>query len=153
MTEELATIETTDTLATGNNVNAFADGIMRKVSEQGYFATFDTEAMSGRKKLYKATNAASLLRDFMNTPIQAVGFVFSPTTVTTETGETDTVVGGYIIDKDGNAYVSSSGGVCKSILQIISQFGDPETWDEPLTVVCKETNTAKGRRYKFLDVE
>ena len=138
-------------IATTNG--GFMERIIQHVREEGFFCTFDTSKLSGQKKLYKATNASKLLRDFMETPLPVADFVFSPTTVTTEAGETEQVMGVYLVDNQGNAYVSSSNGVIRSAMQILSMFGQPSTWDEPLTVVCRETNTAKGRRIKFLDVE
>lgn len=132
--------------------STFADRIMQEVSEAGFFATFDTSKVEGQKKLYKATNASKLLREYMETPLAVVDFVFSPTTVTTEQGETEQVMGVYLMDKDGTAYVSSSNGVIRSALQIIAMFGNPAEWEEPLEVVCRESNTAKGRRYKYLDL-
>lgn len=127
--------------------------IVSDVRDLGFYTTFDTDSMSGRKRLYKATNASVLLRDYMETPIEVEHIAFAPTSVTDDDGEAKTVMGVFIIDVDGNSYVSSSSGVIKSAAQIIEQLGKPDTWDEPVKVVCKETNTAKGRRYKFLDVE
>ena len=130
----------------------FSERIVQHVREEGFFSTFPTDNLEGQKLLYKATNASKLLRDFMETPLAITAFVFSPTTVTTEVGDVEQVMGVYLVDSAGTAYVSSSNGVIRSAMSIMSMFGDPEGWAEPLTVVCRETNTAKGRRFKFLDV-
>lgn len=130
----------------------FSERIVQHVREEGFFSTFPTDNIEGQKLLYKATNASKLLRDFMETPLDVTAFVFSPTTVTTEVGDVEQVMGVYLIDTAGTAYVSSSNGVIRSAMNIMSMFGDPQGWSEPLTVVCRETNTAKGRRFKFLDV-
>lgn len=131
---------------------SFSERIIQHVREEGFFSTFPTDNLEGQKLLYKATNASKLLRDFMETPLAITAFVFSPTAVTTEAGDVEQVMGVYLIDSAGTAYVSSSNGVIRSAMNIMSMFGDPEGWSEPLTVVCRETNTAKGRRFKFLDV-
>lgn len=151
MADEIMVMEESNELAP--NTGGFMERIIQHVREEGFYCTFDTSGMKGQKQLYKATNASKLLRDFMETPLEVTDFVFSPTTVTTEAGETEQVMGVYLIDKQGTAYVSSSNGVIRSAMQIIAMFGEPSGWDEPLTVVCRETNTAKGRRFKFLDVE
>lgn len=130
----------------------FADRIINQVREAGFYATFDTSERTGQVKLYKATNASRLLREYMETPLAIVDFVFTPTAVTTETGETEQVMGVYLIGDNGATYVSSSNGVIRSSIQIISMLGEPATWGEPLMVVCRESNTAKGRRYKYLDL-
>lgn len=135
-----------------NEEMTFSERIVQHVREEGFFSTFPTDSLEGQKLLYKATNASKLLRDFMETPLAVTAFVFSPTTVTTEAGDVEQVMGVYLIDSAGTAYVSSSNGVIRSAMNIMSMFGNPEGWSEPLTVVCRETNTAKGRRFKFLDV-
>lgn len=135
-----------------NEEMTFSERIVQHVREEGFFSTFPTDTLEGQKLLYKATNASKLLRDFMETPIAVTSFVFSPTAVTTEAGDVEQVMGVYLIDSAGTAYVSSSNGVIRSAMNIMSMFGDPKGWPEPLTVVCRETNTAKGRRFKFLDV-
>lgn len=137
---------------TGHDEMTFSERIVQHVREEGFFSTFPTDNLEGQKMLYKATNASKLLRDFMETPLAITAFVFSPTTVTTEVGDVESVMGVYLIDSAGTAYVSSSNGVIRSAMNIMSMFGDPQGWSEPLTVVCRETNTAKGRRFKFLDV-
>lgn len=137
---------------TGHDEMTFSERIVQHVREEGFFSTFPTDNLEGQKMLYKATNASKLLRDFMETPLAITAFVFSPTTVTTEVGDVEQVMGVYLIDSAGTAYVSSSNGVIRSAMNIMSMFGDPQGWSEPLTVVCRETNTAKGRRFKFLDV-
>jgi hypothetical protein len=135
-----------------NEEMSFSERIIQHVREEGFFSTFPTDNLEGQKLLYKATNASKLLRDFMETPIAVTSLVFSPTAVTTEAGDVEQVMGVYLIDSAGTAYVSSSNGVIRSAMNIMSMFGDPQGWSEPLTVVCRETNTAKGRRFKFLDV-
>lgn len=55
-----------------------------------------------------------------------------------------------LIDKDGNSYFSMSTGISNSVNSILSTFGQPDTWDEPLGVILKEQNTSGGNRiYKI----
>lgn len=150
MADEMMIVENETALA--NSGNTFADRIINQVREAGFYATFDTSERTGQVKLYKATNASKLLREYMETPLPIVDFVFTPTAVTTETGETEQVMGVYLVGADGTTYVSSSNGVIRSAIQIISMLGVPSTWTEALNVVCRESNTAKGRRYKYLDL-
>lgn len=151
MADEIMMMESEQGIAK-NDEMTFSERIISHVREEGFFSTFPTDNLEGQKLLYKATNASKLLRDFMETPLAITAFVFSPTTVTTEAGDTEQVMGVYLIDSAGTAYVSSSNGVIRSAMNIMSMFGDPQGWSEPLTVVCRETNTAKGRRFKYLDV-
>lgn len=151
MADEITMMDSEQGIAKSSGMT-FSERIVQHVREEGFFSTFPTDNFEGQKLLYKATNASKLLRDFMETPLAITAFVFSSTTVTTEVGDVEQVMGVYLIDSAGIAYVSSSNGVIRSAMNIMSMFGDPEGWAEPLTVVCRETNTAKGRRFKFLDV-
>lgn len=150
MADEIMMMDSEQGIA--KNEMTFSERIVQHVREEGFFSTFPTDNLEGQKLLYKATNASKLLRDFMETPLAITALVFSPTTVTTEVGDVEQVMGVYLIDSAGTAYVSSSNGVIRSAMNIMSMFGDPQGWSEPLTVVCRETSTAKGRRFKFLDV-
>ncbi len=135
------------------NGNGFAQKIVQEVNEQGFYTTLDIETMDGKKKLYSATNACDLLREYMETPLHIVAITFSPSEISDEDGNPITTLGVYLTDENGQTYSSTSTGVLKSAMRILAQFGEPETWGGALTLVCKETNTSKGRRYKFLDVE
>lgn len=151
MVDEIMMVDSEQGIAKNEKLT-FSERIAQHVRREGFFSTFSTDNLEGQKLLYKATNASKLLRDFMETPLAITAFVFSPTTVTTEVGDVEQVMGVYLIDSAGTAYVSSSNGVIRSAMNIMCMFGDPKGWPEPLTVVCRETNTAKGRRFKFLDV-
>lgn len=135
------------------NGNGFAQKIVQEVNEQGFYTTLDIATMEGKKKLYSATNASVLLRDYMETPLDITAITFSPSEISDEDGNPITTLGVYLTDDNGQTYSSTSTGVLKSAMRILAQFGEPDTWGGALTVVCKETNTSKGRRYKFLDVE
>lgn len=135
------------------NGNGFAQKIVQEVNEQGFYTTLDIATLEGKKKLYSATNASVLLRDYMETPLDITAITFSPSEISDEDGNPITTLGVYLTDENGQTYSSTSTGVLKSAMRILAQFGEPDTWGGALTVVCKETNTSKGRRYKFLDVE
>lgn len=135
------------------NGNGFAQKIVQEVNEQGFYTTLDISTMEGKKALYSATNASELLRDFMETPLAIENITFAPSEISDEDGNPLTTLGVFLTDENGTTYSSTSTGVLKSAMRILAQFGEPTEWGEPLCVVCKETNTSKGRRYKFLDVE
>lgn len=134
--------------------NTVYDKIMSQVIDYGFCATFSTDDRAGQKKLYKARNASFLLRDYMETPLEIVDAAWAPSEVSGEDGEIKTVMAVYLIDVEGNTYLSTSNGVCSSAAELFNMSGELESFgEEPITVVCRETNTAKGRRYKYLDVE
>ena len=135
------------------NGNGFAQKIVQEVNEQGFYTTLDISTMEGKKALYSATNASQLLRDFMETLLEITNITFAPSEISDEDGNPLTTLGVFLTDENGTTYSSTSTGVLKSAMRILAQFGEPTEWGEPLSIVCKETNTSKGRRYKFLDVE
>ena len=136
----------------GIAADGFFNSIAETVNSQGYYASFDTTNDEGRTALFNSTNSCVLLRDYMNKEIEVAEIVFASTDITDEAGELQTVMGVYLIDTKGVSYVSSSTGVIKSVARMVAMLGEPKNWSAPKVVVCKETNTAKGRRYKFLEL-
>ena len=61
-----------------------------------------------------------------------------------EESETTVAVRTVLIDKDGKAYQAVSKGVYNSIKQIINIFGEPSTWEDPLTVEVKQVKVKRG---------
>lgn len=139
---------------TGTNAGivSFKDTLMTDVLEQGYYSTFAVETMEDKKNLYRARNDNELLKDLGSEPIDLVGFVLDTTQIVDEQFGAKTVPCVHLIDASGRVYQSCSSGVVTSACDLISSFGEPDTWDGPLQVVCKETNTNRGYRYKYLAV-
>ena len=141
-------------IATTNDQNAvmtFSDALMQDVCEQGYWASFDVQTMEDKKVLFSAREDNLLLKDFMGVVIPLVGVVIDTVEVNGENG-LRAVPCVHLIAEDGKVYQSARNGVLKTTCKLISSFGNPSTWTEPLDVVCKETTTAKGFRYKFLSL-
>ena len=162
MAEEILTAEESQDLAIIETSDAIAEfgaggGFFKKVAEHlltvGYYATFPTEDLASRKRLLAATRGdVKLLRDFMGAEIEVADLVFEQTKVTDDEGLPLLTVGVVIIDTDGVAYKSTSNGVVESAGKLIEMLGTPDTWGgESVVVICKETTTARGRRYKYLD--
>ena len=131
---------------------SFKENLLVDVNEQGYYATFDVETMADKKRLFSARNDNKLLRDHMNEQIEVEGFVIDTKQINDSELGVKTVPCVHIISVDGNVYQSASTGVVSSVCEIISSFGRPDTWTEPVHVECRETTTAQGFRYKYLDV-
>lgn len=131
-------------------ITSFSDVLMQDVTEQGYWASFKVETMEDKKRLYSARNDNLLLKDFMGVVIEVKDIVLDTQTVNDANFGAKTVPCCHIVSIDGNTYQSLSSGVVRSACDLMSSFGMPETWDEPLQVVCKETDTNQGYRYKYL---
>lgn len=136
----------------GNTIVSFADTLMQEVTEQGYWASFPVETMEEKKVLFSARNDNELLRDHMGEVIPLVGVVLDTQVINDPQFGAKTVPCVHLIAEDGKVYQSASTGVVQKACQIISSFGMPDTWGEPIEVVCKETTTNAGFRYKYLAV-
>lgn len=133
---------------------SFYDRIENDVNVNGALTTIDTSTIDGKKKLYKAKNASEPLGSFMETPLQIEDIAFVPVTITDEeTGEVYDQLGVVLVDTDGKAYMSSASGVVRSAADLLATFADAERrLPEPISVVCRERNTRRGRRFKYLDI-
>ena len=153
MTEEIIQEETAIVAQSNNQIMSFADTLMTDVTEQGYWASFPVVTMEDKKILYSARNDNELLRDHMGEEIDLAGIVLDTQVINDATVGAKTVPCVHLIATNGKVYQSASSGVVNSACDIISNFGTPDTWgDETVTVVCKETTTNNGFRYKFLAV-
>lgn len=140
-------------VAAGEKPITAIDKLLHAVNEHGYYASFDTETIEGKKLLYNARQSGISLGKYMDTPIDMTGYVFTPTKMLDkDTGEMKTMLAVVIVDAEGTLYFSAANGVCRSVAAISETFGSPDTWDAPLTVVCKSATTNAGNVYKYLDI-
>ena len=70
-----------------------------------------------------------------------------------EKGEIKTKFRTIIFDKDGKTYVTASYGIYNSIAKIMSAFGEPNTWENPLPVKVVERPLGDGRNALGLKLE
>lgn len=150
-TAEIMAEETGIQKAQPARITSFADNLMVDVTEQGYWASFKVETMDDKKVLFAARNDNAMLKDHMGEVIDLVGVVIDTKTINDAQVGAKTVPCVHLIDASGKVYQSASTGVVNSACDIMSTFGMPDTWgDEPLQVVCKETTTNSGNRFKYL---
>ena len=69
-----------------------------------------------------------------------------------ENGEIKTKFRTILFDKDGKTYVTASYGIYNSLSKIISAFGEPQTWEEPLSVTVVERPLGDGRNALALKI-
>lgn len=138
---------------TGGQIVSFTDNLMTDVSEQGYWASFPVVTMEEKKMLYTARHDNELLKDHMGEEIELAGIVLDTQVINDAMVGAKTVPCVHLIARNGKVYQSASRGVVTTACDIISDFGNPDTWgDEVVKVVCKETTTNAGNRYKYLAV-
>lgn len=111
------------------------------------YTSLDVTSTAGRKKLYNITNRPDHnISDFINKPISITDiYVDVNARPNRETGEIEDKPRTVLIDTNGESYIAGvSVGVFNSVREILRIFGEPSTWDEPLTVMPVTVRTPKG---------
>ena len=148
---ELAVVEEETQLAEQPSIGGFATDIMTKVATEGHYASFDTSTDDGKMDVFNAMNDAEILT--VGEVIEVENLVIAPAQVRdTETGELKTLPAVTLITPMGEMYRSTSSGVVKTAINLLSTFGVDGRLERTLKVVAKEIDLPGGRRYKKLSV-
>ena len=116
------------------------------VSNGGYYYSGKAESFDDKKQLVNAMNNPDFrIGDMLNKTINCVDIYIEQATVTNnETGEVSMLPRTVLIDDKGKSYAALSYGVFNSLKKIISVFGFPNEWNEPIPV--EVTRIIKGDR-------
>lgn len=110
----------------------------------------DTKA---KKTLFNATSNPAKISSMIGKQIDLLHFYVEVIQVVAEqTGEIVNVPRVVLIDKAGNGYQGVSVGLYNALKRIVSMFGMPETWEEPLTVEVQQIEVKNGRTFNLLMV-
>lgn len=108
----------------------------------------DTKA---KKTLFNATSNPAKISSMIGKTINLLHFYVEVIQVVSEqTGEIVNVPRVVLIDDHGNGYQGVSIGLYNALKRIVSMFGMPETWDEPLTVEVQQIEVKNGRTFNLL---
>lgn len=130
-----------------------ASPVLNKIMSAGYYSSIDNSTFDGKKKLSNLKTSSVALSKFMGTPIEVVDIVLTTGThIDEETGEVRDVFVTYIVDENGQGYMSKSSGIANSAAIIIDDLGEPSTWPESVKVIVTETKTNKQRPFKQLAI-
>lgn len=145
------TVETTELAAEQPTVGGFATDIMTKVAVDGHFASFDTTTDEGKIDVFNAMNDAEVLT--IGEILTVENIVIAPAQVRDqETGELKTLAAVTLITPGGGMYRSTSQGVVKTAINLLSTFGKDGRLTRTVNVVAKEIDLPGGRRYKKLSI-
>ena len=110
----------------------------------------DTKA---KKTLFNATSNPAKISSMIGKTIDLLHFYVEVIQVVSEqTGEIVNVPRVVLIDVKGKGYQGVSIGLYNALKRIVSMFGMPETWDEPLTVEVQQIEVKNGRTFNLLMV-
>ena len=114
------------------------------------YCTLDDSTMQGKKQLYKIKNRPDHnIADYINKQIRVKDIYIDVNQRVAKDGENAGVIENkprtILIDENGESYIAGvSIGIYQAVREIIRTFGDPATWDEPLTVTVVQVRTARG---------
>ena len=114
------------------------------------YCTLDDSTMQGKKQLYKIKNRPDHnIADYINKQIRVKEIYIDVNQRVVRDGDNAGVIENkprtILIDENGESYIAGvSIGIYQAVREIIRTFGDPATWDEPLTVTVVQVRTARG---------
>lgn len=110
----------------------------------------DTKA---KKTLFNATSNPQKITSMIGKTLDLLHFYVEIIQVISEqTGEIVNVPRVVLIDAKGNGYQAVSIGMYNAVKRIVSMFGMPETWNEPLKVEVQQIEVKNGRTFNLLMV-
>lgn len=110
------------------------------------FCTMSADDRAGKAILYNAVANPSKLSDNINIPIRMKHFyVEIIQCANKESGEMVNVPRVVIIDETGKGFQAVSVGIYNAVKRIVSMYGNPAMWDEPLTVICQNVDLGGGQ--------
>ena len=114
------------------------------------YCTLDDSTIQGKKQLYKIKNRPDHnIADYINKQIRVKEIYIDVNQHVVRDGDNAGVIENkprtILIDENGESYIAGvSIGIYQAVREIIRTFGDPATWDEPLTVTVVQVRTARG---------
>ena len=115
------------------------------------FCTMQAVDKKAKATLFNATGNPEKVTSMIGKTIDLLHFYVEVIQVVSEqTGELCNVPRVVLIDKSGKGYQAVSIGMYNAIKRIVSMYGLPETWDEPLTVEVQQIETKNGRTFNLI---
>lgn len=117
------------------------------------YCTMKAEDKKAKATLYNACSSPKKLSECINLPIKMIHFYVEVIQVANEkTGEIVSVPRVVIIDEKGNGFQAVSVGIYNSIKRIVSMFGNPQDWAEPVTVIVRNVDLKNGQHTFNLEI-
>ena len=105
------------------------------------------ESFEDKKRVYNALTTDKQIGDYLNEVLDVEDIIAGDVLITNkETGEVDEATRTVLILADGSAVAATSSVLFSRLMQIVSIFGNPNTWPEPLKIKVRQQNLANGRR-------
>lgn len=131
------------------------DVILSKSNEIGIvYSSINPDTIEQKKLLYKVINSPDCkLKDYINKNILLKDvYIENISLIDEETGEVSIVPRVILIDTENKSYTATSRGIMSSMIKVISVFGYPSEWEEPLTITVKSISTKTLRNTLIIEV-
>ena len=129
-----------------------ANEIIRINEETPSYCSMVAESRQEKAVLYNAVqNPDSKISDHINQKIQFVNVKMDQVEMTDEeTGETRKAIRTILITPDGKGILCTSNGIARSLYDMFTIFGKPDTWEgEVMECIVRQVETGKGRTFKL----
>lgn len=125
--------------------------VAANLQASGFYSTIKGTSLEDKKTIYQAVNGSDSVSDLVGSTVGLKHVIVQEVEVSSEDGEVITVPRTTLVLDNGKVYSATSKGLLNSIRNIISIFGDPNEWEEPLTVKVVEKGS-KMRRFYSLEI-
>ena len=125
----------------GNEITLFTE-VKNKM-----YCSVSTESVESKKQLFNALESCdALLNDCVGSEISIKDiYVEEREGVDDTTGEVKTKFRTILFDENGQTYATGSYGVYNAIKKIITIYGLPTSWKEPVKVKVSKKNIGNGK--------
>lgn len=125
--------------------------VAANLQASGFYSTIKGASLEDKKTIYQAVNGSDSVSELVGSTVGLKHIIVQEVEVSSEDGEVITVPRTTLVLDNGKVYSATSKGLLNSIRNIISIFGDPNEWEQPLTVKVVEKGS-KMRRFYSLEI-
>lgn len=125
--------------------------VAANLQASGFYSTIKGTSLEDKKTIYQAVNGSDSVSELVGSTVGLKHVIVQEVEVSSEDGEVITVPRTTLVLDNGKVYSATSKGLLNSIRNIISIFGDPNEWEQPLTVKVVEKGS-KMRRFYSLEI-
>lgn len=125
--------------------------VAANLQASGFYSTIKGTTLEDKKTVYQAVNGSDSVADLVGSVVALKHIIVQEVEIASEDGEVITVPRTTLVLDDGKVYSATSKGLLNSVRNIISIFGDPNEWEQPLNVKVVEKGS-KMRRFYSLEI-
>lgn len=126
--------------------------IQRITDDNPMYCSMAAESKEEQAIIYNAMqNPTHKLSEFINQRVTFSNVFMEQVEITDEEddGVTRKAVRTVLITPEGEGIVATSNGVARSMYNLFKIFGTPESWEDSMSVIVRQVETAKGRTFKL----